>query len=198
VSALRDLREGEYVVVSVNPIARGLTGPAIATLVAIAAVLAAASVWTWARDQAVWLSLVFIAPCAAVLGGRIWRWRSHKIVVTNQRVIVTSGVAHRHARSVDLIDVVSSSVDQRWHERLTRRGYVILDTPSGPFALERVRRPDALWRIIDHQRHQLDRRDQNRLERADELSQARDSGLLSDDEYDERWRHLFGPGDSRS
>jgi uncharacterized membrane protein YdbT with pleckstrin-like domain len=193
----RDLREGEYVVVSVTPVAERVMVPLVATVAAIAAVLAAASTWQWAKDQALWLALFLVLPCAIVLGGRVWRWRSRKIVVTNQRVLVSSGVSQRRRRAVELMDVTSSTLDQRWYERLTRRGYVVLETLSGEFTLDRVRRPDALWRVIDHQHHQLDRRDRARLDRADELSRDRELGKLSDEEYDERWRHLFGPGGSR-
>ena len=99
--------------------------------------------------------------------------------------------------SVELIDVDVSHTNQRWFERLTRRGYVVVETPSGAFVLERVRRPDALARVIDHQRQQVDRYAELRLDRADELSAALEAGLLTNEEYDQRWRRLFGPSGPR-
>lgn len=182
---------------SVTPISRGLIGPSVTSLVVIAAIWASAATWTWADQNAAALSIVLVGPCGVVLGGRLWRWRSHKIVVTNQRIIQYGGVARRHSSGIDLIDVTVTRTDQRWFERLTRRGAVIVETPAGSFVLERVRRPDSLARVIDHQRVQLRRVDEIRLDRAQELSDALAAGLLSNDEYDRRWRHLFGPESPR-
>ena len=191
------LRDGEFVVVTVTPVWRGVSGPLATTLTAFALVWATASTWSWPKNHAALLSVLVVAPCAVVLGGRLWRWRSHKIVVTSQRIIQFGGVARRRMSSVELIDVDVSHTNQRWFERLTRRGYVVVETPSGAFVLERVRRPDALARVIDHQRQQVDRYAELRLDRADELSAALEAGLLTNEEYDQRWRRLFGPSGPR-
>ena len=192
------LREGEFIVVAVTPISRGVTAPLVGTLLAVATLWATAATWSWPQQHAALLAVLFVAPCAAVLSGRLWRWRSHKIVVTSQRIIQFGGVARRRMSSVELIDVDVSHTDQRWFERLSRRGVVVVDTPAGAFVLERVRRPDALARVIDHQRQQLNRYAEAHLERAAELSDALEKGLLTNDEYDQRWRHLFGPDSPRS
>jgi len=181
----------------VTPLARGVAVPAMATIAAVALVVAVANTWHWASAHSLIIAVVLVGPCALILGGRLWRWRSHQIIVTNQRILLVGGVATRRLRAIELIDVLSAGVDQRWLERLLRRGHVILETTSGVVSLERVRRPDALWRVIDHQRLQLDRRDQARLDHADELSRALDAGDISDEEYEVRWRHLFGPDGAR-
>jgi hypothetical protein len=162
-----------------------------ATVIVLGGVLAVAATWSWPHQHVRWLSLLVILP-AAVLGGRIWRWRSHRIVVTSQRIIEQSGVLRHHRGSFELIDVHTTHFEQRLTDRLSRRGFVILETDASVVVLERVRRPDALLRVIDHQRQLLDRRSEGQLERADELSAALEAGLLTNDEYDERWRHLFG------
>jgi hypothetical protein len=196
VSIRRGLREGEVVVVSVTPVPRGLAGPVIVTAVVIGAVVAAAALWTWPHEHVRWLSLLVIPP-AVVLGGRLARWRSHKIVVTNQRIIEVGGVLTRHRGSFELHNVHTTHFEQRLTDRFARRGIVVLQTETTTVVLERVRHPDALVRVIDHQRHLLDRTSATQLDRADELSDALDAGLLSDDDYDERWWHLFGRGHPR-
>jgi uncharacterized membrane protein YdbT with pleckstrin-like domain len=196
-SARQKLREGEFVVVSITPISRGVALPFTITLVVIGSIWAAASTWQWPRHNAGWIAGITIVPCAVVLAGRVWRWRSRKILVTSQRVALSSGVARKRTSSLELIDVATTHVDQRWFERVMRRGVVIIDTPMGSFVTDRVRRPDALCRIIDHQRQQIDRYAAVHLDRAAELSEALEAGLLSDEEYDQRWRHLFGPDSPR-
>jgi hypothetical protein len=104
-----------------------------------------------------------------------------------------SGVTKKRVTAVELGDIVAVSIAQQLLERLSRRGVVVLHLGSGSIALDRTRRPDALRRVIDHQRSLLDRVALRRLDEADHLRQALDDGLLSDDEYDQRWRHLFGP-----
>ncbi len=182
---------------SVTPVARGVLGPLIVTAAALTGLVLIANTWSWPRHHAVLLSLVVIIP-AAVLGGRLLRWQSHKIVVTSQRIIERGGVLRRRLVSFELIDIHATHLDQRLLERMARRGFVVLEMGGGTVVLERVRRPDALLRVIDHQRQQLDRRSEVQLARADELSEALEAGLLTNEEYDQRWRHLFGPGDPRS
>jgi uncharacterized membrane protein YdbT with pleckstrin-like domain len=83
---------------------------------------------------------------------RTWRWRSYKVRVTNERIIVEGGVAHRFRSSVELRDVMSSRVEQRITDRLLQRGGVLLETEAGTMDIGRVRHPAALCRMIDLQR----------------------------------------------
>jgi len=59
---------------------------------------------------------------------RLWRWRSHKIRVTSERVIVEGGVLRHYRSLVELRDVIAIRVEQRFVERVARRGSVILET----------------------------------------------------------------------
>jgi Bacterial PH domain len=187
------LRDGESVVVQVTPLPRGLVPPLIATVAAFAAVVTVATTWSWAGAHALTIALLVVGPCAVVLGMRTWGWRSHKIVVTTERVMTTGGVSNRRQQSVDLLDVVGIIVDQRWHERVMRRGRVVLETVVGRVPLERVRRPDSLWRVIDHQRRQMDRTAVNRPDEAERARRAFEAGEMDQGDHDTRWRHLFGP-----
>ena len=179
-----------------TPVSRGVVGPLLMSVLVAAAVTVSAYTWSWAYRYAALLSALLVGPCAIVLGGRIWRWRSQKVVVTSQHIIQHAGVALRHRSSVELVDVSATHIEQRWFERLARRGHVTLETGAGSIVLDRVRRPDALWRVIDRQRQLLERRHEQ-SDRADELTRALEDGLLTNEEYDRRWRHLFGPDGPR-
>jgi hypothetical protein len=93
--------------------------------------------------------------------------------------------------------VYSTTIEQRWWERVLRRGVVFVETQQGAVFLGRVRHPEALARVIDRQRTRRDDVAQQQLNEGDRLSEALSQGLLTDDEYDERWRHLFGPDGPR-
>ncbi len=187
----RDLQPGESVVVRVTARPKGLVGPTAICLAGVIALALAAHHWTGVRHAALWISLALVPPFVVVMG-RLGRWRSHKIVVSTQRVIASAGVARRHRASLPLRDILAVHVEQSLFDRVTRRGIVVLETPHESFSLDRVRRPDALARVIDFQRTQIPLAYDNTPSDADELDEARDIGLASDDEYDERWRHLFG------
>jgi hypothetical protein len=72
--------------------------------------------------------------------------------VTNDRVIIEGGVLRHQRTSIEMRDVLATRVDQRVSERLTRRGYVYLETSAGPIAVGFVRHPGALCRLIDAER----------------------------------------------
>jgi hypothetical protein len=98
------------------------------------------------------LLLIFVVPCLIVVGTRVWRWRSHKVHVTNQRIIVEGGVLHHQRSEIDLRDVIATHVDQRFRERLSRRGLVVLESRAGTTNLGVVHHPGALCRLIDQER----------------------------------------------
>jgi hypothetical protein len=83
---------------------------------------------------------------------RAWRWRSHKVHVTNERIVQEGGVLRHYRSSIELPDVIATRVDQRVSERLTRRGLLVLETAAGPIVVGKVRHPGALCRLIDAER----------------------------------------------
>lgn len=139
-------------IISVTPVSRGVARPLLLTLTTLAIVLEAASRFSFVHRAEGWLLLVFVVPLALVTLTRTWRWRSHKVHVTNDRVIVEGGVLRHHRVSIELADITATRVDQRMSERLTRRGYVYLDTAAGPIPVGLVRLPAALCRLIDAER----------------------------------------------
>lgn len=146
------LRYGEERVITVTPVAHGLLVPMFATVTSVVVVEYAAAHLHFVHSVRSWLLLVLAGPCLIVVATRMWRWRSHKVRVTSQRIIIEGGVLHHHRSEVDLRDVVATRVGQRLHERMTRRGVVLLETRSGTVNLGFVHHPSALCRIIDQER----------------------------------------------
>jgi membrane protein YdbS with pleckstrin-like domain len=145
-------REGEVRVISVTPVSRGVLRPFLITLTTLALIVEAASRYSLIHRGEDWLVLVLVVPLAVVTLTRTWRWRSHKIHVTNERVIIEGGVLRHQRTSIDMRDVHATRVDQRMGERLARRGYVYLETMVGPILVGLVRHPGALCRLIDAER----------------------------------------------
>jgi len=189
------LRDGEALVVEVTPLPRDVARPLAATLLAVGALWGAATLWTWASRHEAYLSVIVVVP-AAVLGQRLWRWWSHRVVVTTQRIIDVRGRGGRRLTAIELAEVRETTVDQRAFDRLLRRGSVILALDDSACLIGRVRRPDALRRVIDHVRSTVpgDAGDRPAREGSDP---ALEEGLLTDDDDDQRWRHLFGPDGPR-
>jgi len=145
-------REGEVRVISVTPVSRGVVRPLLITITTLALILEAASRYSFIHTAKEWLVVVFVLPLAVVTLTRIWRWRSHKLHVTNDRVIIEGGVLRHQETSIEMRDVMATRVDQRLGERLLRKGYVYLETAVGSIPLGLVRHPSALCRIVDAER----------------------------------------------
>jgi membrane protein YdbS with pleckstrin-like domain len=152
VSRRLSLENGEALVISVTPVAQGLLTPLALLVLLEAAVIWGTPKWkTLYHYEAIVILVVGVLP-ALVLIGRSWRWRSHKITVTTQRIVITGGVLGRYSTELNLSDVFATHATQTLGERLRRRGVVFLETRSGTVMLEPVRYPAALRRLIDRTR----------------------------------------------
>jgi membrane protein YdbS with pleckstrin-like domain len=145
-------REGEVRVISVTPVSRGVIRPFLITVTTLALIIEAAGRYSFIHSAEDWLVIVGVLPLAAVTLTRTWRWRSHKLHVTNERLIIEGGVMRHQRTSIEMRDVIATRVDQRVSERLTRRGYVYVETMAGPILLGQMRHPGALCRLIDSER----------------------------------------------
>ena len=149
------LEDGEALVISVTPVPRGLLAPALLLLLLEGAVVWLGMHWHLLhRYEPIALLCAGVMP-ALVLATRSWRWRSHKIILTTQRVVTEGGVLSRFSAQVNLSDVVTTRADQTFVERLRRRGMVMLETSSGTATLGPVRHPMALRRLVDRSRRDL-------------------------------------------
>ncbi len=146
------LRDGEVKIITVTPVARGTFRPCVVGIVMLALVIFGAKHVHLIHEHEMLLGLIFAGPFALVALTRTWRWRSHKVHVTNERIVVEGGVLHHYRSTVDLRDVVALRVDQRVSERLTRRGVVVLETNGGSLMIGKLRHPGALVRLIDAER----------------------------------------------
>lgn len=138
---------------SITPVARGVSRPVVAYLVGLALVGVASAHWALVHRFAAWLVLVLSLTVGLVALTRTARWRSHKVHVTSQRVVLEGGVLHHWTSSVRHDEITATHVDQRMTERLVRRGYVVVETASGTIPVGPVRHPAALARLIDAERH---------------------------------------------
>jgi membrane protein YdbS with pleckstrin-like domain len=146
------LRDGEVKIISVTPVARGIVRPGLVGIVMLALVIFGAKHVHLIHEHEMLLGLIFAGPFALVALTRTWRWRSHKVHVTNERIVVEGGVLHHQRSTVDLRDVVALRVDQRVSERLTRRGVVVMEVGAGSVMIGKLRHPEALVRLIDAER----------------------------------------------
>jgi uncharacterized membrane protein YdbT with pleckstrin-like domain len=146
------LRDGEVKIISVTPVARGTVRPCVAGAVMLALVIFGAKHVHLIHEHEMVLGLIFAGPFVLVALTRTWRWRSHKVHVTNERIVIEGGVLRHQRSTVDLRDVVALRVDQRVAERLTRRGVVVLETNGGSIMIGKLRHPEALLRLIDAER----------------------------------------------
>jgi membrane protein YdbS with pleckstrin-like domain len=107
------LREGEIRIISVTPVSKGVIRPLLYSIAVVALIVVGAQHFHLVHRYQAILLWVIAGPCALVTLTRVWRWRSHKVRVTNQRVVVEGGVI-RHRRSViDLHDVVATHIGSR-------------------------------------------------------------------------------------
>ena len=146
------LREDEVAIISVTPVAHGLGRPLVAAVVFSALVIVGAQHMHLIHEHEMLLGVIFTGPFAVVALTRAWRWRSHKVHVTTERVILEGGVLHHHRSTIEYSDIVAIRIDQRVSERLTRRGVIFLETAAGPIVVGKVRHPGALCRLIDAER----------------------------------------------
>lgn len=151
------LREGETQIISVTPVPWGIGRPLFACVVSLVLVLEGSAHVHVVRLARWWLLAILVVPFAVVTLTRIWRWRSHKIHVTNLRVLLEGGVLAHQKTMIELRDVIATRTEQRVLERVTRRGVVTLETSGGSISLGRVRHPGALCRIIDAERAEMHR-----------------------------------------
>jgi membrane protein YdbS with pleckstrin-like domain len=145
-------REGEVRIIAVTPVSRGVIRPALLTLTTLLLVVEGSARFYYVHRFEEALLIVAVLPLALLALTRTWQWRSHKIHVTSQRVTIEGGILRHWESNVEMRDVLSTKIDQSVTERLTRRGYVYLETAAATIPVGLVRHPGALCRMIDAER----------------------------------------------
>ncbi len=146
-------RDGEERVITVTPVSRGVWRPFLVTATTFAIIVEAAGRYHVLHRFEPWLVVLTVAPLLLVTVTRAWRWRSHKIRVSSERVILEGGTLQRTRTSIELRDVFATRIEQRIIDRFARRGVVVLDTVAGSMRVGEVRHPGALCRLIDAERY---------------------------------------------
>ena len=146
------LQRDEQLIVSVTPTPWGLTAPFVVFLLALGLVIEGGLHFHLIHRYEPEVLAVLAGPPTLVLATRVWRWRSHKIHVTSDQLITEAGALKHVVIPTSLDDIVTVEVEQRFNERLRRRGVVRVVTRTDTAILGPVRHPDALARIIEQAR----------------------------------------------
>lgn len=147
-----DAENGEELIISVTPIVGGIVRPLCGIVLGSLVTYAAVTYIGALRAERWWLASILVGPFALIFAARVLRWRSHRVTLTSQRVVVRAGVLRRVTSSVDLDEVVTTRIDAGLGQRLSRRGRVILEGATVSMDIGLLRHPRALVRLIDAQR----------------------------------------------
>jgi uncharacterized membrane protein YdbT with pleckstrin-like domain len=101
---------------------------------------------------------LIVLAVALLLVGSAWtaaaviRWKATEITVTSRRVLIKTGVLHRHTTEILLAKVESVSIDESLAGRMLGFGQVTVHGTGGtPETFERIARPHEFRRQVQIQ-----------------------------------------------
>ncbi len=148
----RLLDDDEEVLVDVRPHWEFLAGPAVLTVVAVGVAVTVVVEFPAAPIGVAGVLAAMIALPAVWLAGRTVRWLSIGLTVTSTRIILRQGVFSRDVLQVRLQRVAEVHCHQTLVDRLIGSGRLVVElVDDRPFAVDDVRRPRRLQRVIDRQ-----------------------------------------------
>ncbi|MGH9007987.1 MAG: PH domain-containing protein [Acidimicrobiales bacterium] len=152
------LDDDEDVLVDLRPHWVFFLGPLFLTAASIAVVAVVFHEFPKAPVGVSWLLAVIIAAPAIWLLGRLAQWFGTSLVVTDRRIVFRSGVLGRRVVNLRLQRVVDTHCTQRPLERIIGSGRIVLEVEGeeGGLAVDDVRRPRALQRVINRQLSRMD------------------------------------------
>lgn len=152
------LDEDEDVLVDLRPHWIFFAGPLLLTAASIAIVAVVVDQFPEPPVAVPWILVVGVAIPALWLLGRLARWLSTSLVVTNRRIVFRSGVLTRRLVNLRLQRVVDTHSRQGPFERLIGSGRLVLEVEGeeGGLVVEDVRQPAVLQRVISRQLAELD------------------------------------------
>jgi membrane protein YdbS with pleckstrin-like domain len=152
------LDDDEDVLVDLRPHWIFFTGPLLLAAACAAVVALVVHEFPKAPVEVAWVLAVLVTVPALWLAGRLARWWGTSLVVTDRRIVFRSGVLGRRVVNLRLQRVVDTHCSQRPFERLIGSGRLVLEVEGeeGGLAVDDVRRPRALQRVINRQLSQLD------------------------------------------
>jgi membrane protein YdbS with pleckstrin-like domain len=152
------LDDDEDVLVDLRPHWVFFVGPLLLTAASIAVAVVVFRQFPKAPVGVAYVLAVVIGVPALWLIGRLARWFGTSLVVTDRRIVFRSGVLGRRVVNLRMQRIVDTHCDQKPLERLIGSGRIILEVEGeeGGVALDDVRRPRALQRVINRQLSQMD------------------------------------------
>ncbi|MGH9043541.1 MAG: PH domain-containing protein [Acidimicrobiales bacterium] len=144
------LDEGEDSLYCSRPHWAFFAGPLVLTIGAIGVAAFIFDRFPKAPVVVAWVIVALIAIPALYLLGRLVRWASTGLVVTDRRIVLRTGVLGRQIVNLRLQRIADVHCAQRLRERLVGAGRIVLDLQGdeGPLAVECVRRPRTVQRLV--------------------------------------------------
>jgi membrane protein YdbS with pleckstrin-like domain len=153
------LNEDEELLAEMRPHWVYIFGPLVTSILVWAAVGALIIIipnthgWDWTSYPL----LVIAAIPSLWLLGRVVRWRSYILALTNTRIIVRHGVISRDTVQLRLQRITEINLAQLLWERMLGTGRLVIDVQGedDSMILEYVRKPAIVQRVINAQINQL-------------------------------------------
>jgi uncharacterized membrane protein YdbT with pleckstrin-like domain len=189
----RLLNETEEVVVDIRPHWIMLAGPSLALAASIAG-----AVWVSGNTDSDPLLLAMLAVVLIVL---VWflvrfaKWVTTNLVVTNDRLIVRSGVIAKRGREIPLERINDITVTQSVVNRILHSGDLVVESAAErgqepfPECPNPARVQNEIYRQMEESRdrdldRQAGRRELSPLDQLDKLDHLRQRGVISQAEFD--------------
>ena len=195
------LNDNEEVVVDIRPHPVTMAKPSLALIAAVGG-----AIWVSANtdnDPLLLAVLVLVLVTLVWFLVRFAKWVTTNLVVTNDRLIVRSGVIAKRAREIPLERINDITVTQSLFMRMLGAGDLVIESagergqqvfpgcPDPGRVQNEIYRQMELAADRDHQRRQSGR-DLHPLDQLERLDELRRRGVISQAEFDAKKTHLLG------
>ncbi|HET6873572.1 MAG TPA: PH domain-containing protein [Acidimicrobiales bacterium] len=186
---MKDLADGESVVVDVRPHWWFLAGPVAVLAAVIAGSVAAivAGVPGWVK----WILLAVLVVAVGWMIGRYLRWYTTRLIVTSSRIIDRHGILRRSGREIPLTALSDIGYRQTIFDRVIGAGDVVIESAGrdGQEVFPDLRHPARIQNEIYNQMQR------NRPgsapgpapasipDQIEQLDRLRQRGVISDEEF---------------
>ena len=191
----RLLSSEEEVVAAFRPHWMAVILPTLISILAVAAIIAAAALVESPESWYVVIGVVLIWLMVALPRWISW-WFTHH-VVTNERVIVRRGFVARQGKEIPLEVINDVAFSQTVVERLLRSGDLLIESAGeqGQSRYSDIPDPEGIQALIYRQREARMLRlqgTQTAVEQLDMLAKLHRDGVLTDEELEAKKQKLLG------
>ena len=148
-----------------------------------------------------WLAVGLLVLWALWFLARLLQWLSTHFVLTTERLIYRKGLVAKHGRDVPLNRVNNIDMSQTVFERVLRAGDILIESAgeSGQQKFTDIKSPEKVQREINRAVEANTQRDRGGVQappsvpsQIAELAALRDSGVLSEAEFQAKKADLLG------